>query len=206
LVGVESVFIAAALVGVLHMSAPDHWATLAVLGKSAKWTVSKLISVTLTSALGHVSLSVFLGLTIVALASVFPTFLTGYFTQAICFIMVITGLYVAVNSLRTKNSESKSDRGSSLAKSTGYFAVLGAALSPDLSILPICIVAAPLGLITMVRTMMIFAATPILTDLSLVIAFSILFSRAVEKLPSKYNDALVGFVVAAVGVYVLILG
>jgi len=188
------------------MSAPDHWATLVVLGKSAKWTLRKLTGVTLASALGHVSLSVFLGLTIVALTSAFPTFLTGYFTQAIGFIMVITGLYVAVNSLRTKNSSPESDRGASLTRSTGYFAVLGAALSPDLSILPICLVAAPLGLITMVRTMMIFAITSILADLLLVIAFSILFSRAVEKLPSKYNDALVGLVVAAVGVYVLILG
>ena len=79
-------------------------------------------------------------------------------------------------------------------------------MSPDLSILPICLVAAPLGLITMVRTVMIFAVSSILTDLLLVIVFSILFSRAVEKLPSKYNDALVGLVVAAVGIYVLIFG
>ena len=206
MVRAESLFIAAALVGVLHMSAPDHWATLVVLGKSASWTFRRLTSVTLVSALGHVSLSVLLGLTIVVLTSEFPAFLTGYFTQAIGLIMVITGLYVTVNSLRTKNGQSASREGSSLTRSTGYFAVLGAALSPDLSILPILLVAAPLGFITMVRTMIVFAVSSILIDLLLVIAFSILFSRAVEKLPSKYNDALVGLVVAAVGVYVLILG
>jgi putative Mn2+ efflux pump MntP len=206
LVGTESVFIAAALVGILHMSAPDHWATLVVLGKSAKWTFSRLTSVTLVSALGHVSLSVLIGFAIVALTSEFPKFLTGYFTQAIGIIMIITGLYVAANSLLTRNDQSKSDGKSSLAKPTGYFAVLGAALSPDLSILPILLVAAPLGLITMVRIMIIFAFSSIVTDLLLVIAFSILFRRAVEKLPSKYNDALVGLVVAAVGVYVLIFG
>ena len=185
------------------MSAPDHWATLVVLGKSAKWTFRKLTSVTLVSALGHVSLSVVFALVIVTLSSVLSTFITGYFTEAIGFIMVITGFYVTINSLRTKNSRSNS---TSLVKSTGYFAVLGAALSPDLSILPICLVAAPLGIITMVRTVTIFAVSSILTDLMLVLVFSILFSRAVEKLPSKYNDALVGLVVAAVGIYILILG
>ena len=203
MVGAESVFIAAALVGILHMSAPDHWATLVVLGKSAKWTFRKLTSVTLVSALGHVSLSVVFALVIVTLSSVFSMLITGYFTEAIGFIMVITGLYVTVNSLRTKNSRSS---GTYLVKSTGYFAVLGAALSPDLSILPICLVAAPLGLITMVRTVTIFAVSSILTDLMLVLVFSILFSRAVEKLPSKYNDALVGLVVTAIGIYVIVFG
>ena len=203
MVEIEPILIAAALVGILHMSAPDHWATLVVLGKSAKWTFRKLLNVTFVSALGHVSLSIFLALIIVLLSSVFSTFLTWYFTKAIGLIMVITGAYVAVNSLRVKSNDQAE---SSLAKSTGYFAILGAALSPDLSILPICLVAAPLGILTMVRTVMIFAVSSLLTDLLLVIVFSELFSRAVEKLPSKYNDALVGLVVAAVGVYILVLG
>jgi len=187
------------------MSAPDHWATLVVLGKSARWTLRRLIRVTLVSAFGHVSLSVFLGLVIVELTSVFSKFLPR-FTEAIGLIMVVSGFYVAINSLRAKNSQSGSDGRFGLTRSTGYFAILGAALSPDLSILPICIVAVPLGLVTVVHTIVIFAVSSILTDLLLVITFSVLFSRTVEKLPSKYNDALVGLVVAAVGLYVLILG
>jgi len=202
----ESAFIAAALVGIIHMSAPDHWATLAVLGRSAKWTLRKLISATLVSAFGHVALSIFLGLAIVELANLFSAFASAYFAQAIGIIMIVSGLYVGVSSLRAKNNESKGKGQPRLAKSTGYFAVLGAALSPDLSILPILLIAMPLGIITMVHTLVIFAVSSILTDLLLVVAFSVLFSRAVDKLPSKYNDAFVGFVIAAVGVYVLIFG
>ena len=122
----------------------------------------------------------------------------GDLRVVIGFIMIVTGLYVAVNSLRPRNKRSDSDNESILTKSTDYFAVLGAALSPDLSILPICLVAFPLGLITMMRTLVIFAVSSILTDLLLVTGFSVLFSRAIDKLPSKYNDALVGLVVAAV--------
>ena len=206
MVTVESVFIAAALVGIIHMSAPDHWATLAVLGRSAKWTLRTLISATLVSAFGHVALSILLGLAIVELASLFSFFASGLFTQVIGVIMIVSGLYVGVSSLRAKHSESKDGAESHLVKSTGYFAVLGAALSPDLSILPILLVAVPLGLLTMVHTLVIFAVSSISTDVLLVVAFSVLFSRAVDKLPSKYNDALVGIVIAAVGVYVLIFG
>jgi len=188
------------------MSAPDHWATLAVLGRSGKWTFRRLVSFTLASALGHVALSMLLGLAIVELANLFSFFASAFFTEAIGGVMIVSGLYVGITSLRAKNSQLGNERGSRLARSAGYFVVLGAALSPDLSILPILLVSAPLGPLTMVHTLVVFAVSSILTDLSLVVVFSVLFSRAVDKLPSKYNDALVGFVIAAVGVYVLIFG
>jgi putative Mn2+ efflux pump MntP len=188
------------------MSAPDHWATLVVLGKGAKWTFRRLIRVTLASAIGHVSLSVLLGLVIVELSDLVSQFVSRYLTEAVGVIMVVTGIYIAITSLRSKNSQPESDSESRFTKSMSYFAVLGAALSPDLSILPICLVAFLLGVTTVFHTLMIFAVSSILTDILLVIVFSVLFSRAVEKLPSKYNDALVGLVVAAVGMYVLILG
>ena len=202
----ESALIAAALVGIIHMSAPDHWATLAVLGRSGKWTFRRLVSFTLASALGHVALSMLLGLAIVELANLFSFFASAFFTEVIGGVMIVSGLYVGFSSLRAKNSQLGNERESRLARSTGYFVVLGAALSPDLSILPILLVSAPLGPLTMVHTLVVFAVSSILTDLSLVVVFSVLFSRAVDKLPSKYNDALVGFVIAAVGVYVLIFG
>jgi nickel/cobalt exporter len=208
----ESAFIAAAIVGILHMSAPDHWATLAVLGKGAKWTRRRLIGVSLTTSMGHVSFSVILGLAMVEVTSLFSKFISYHFTTAIGLIMLVSGLYVALRALRAKE-ENHSNRKNlrdgadpNLMKTAGYYAILGAALSPDLSILPVFLVAIPLGLSTMLHTVMIFAVSSILTAVLLVIVFSTAFTKAVEKMPSKYNDALVGLVIAAVGVYVLILG
>jgi putative Mn2+ efflux pump MntP len=205
----ESAFIAAAVVGIIHMSAPDHWATLAVLGRGANWTRRKLIGVSLVSSSGHVSFSVFLGLAMVEVTSFFSKFISHYFTEAIGLIMVITGLYVALRALRGKEENHSNVRegwSRSLTRTAGYYAILGAALSPDLSILPILLVAAPLGLSVMLHTVVIFAISSILTAVLLVIVFSTIITKAVEKIPSKYNDALVGLVIAAVGVYVLILG
>ncbi len=93
-----------------------------------------------------------------------------------------------------------------MTKTAGYFAVLGTALSPDLSILPVFLVAIPLGLTSMLHAVMIFAIGSILTVVLLVIIFSTVFTKAVKNMWTRYNDAFVGFVIAALGVYVLILG
>ena len=58
----------------------------------------------------------------------------------------------------------------------------------------------------MIQTVLIFAISSILTALLFVIMFLTIFTKAVEKLPSKYNDALLGLIIAAVGIYVIILG
>src|SRR5271167_4387506 len=113
------------------MSAPDHWATLAVIARGAKWTRRKLIGVSLVSASGHVSLSVFLGLAMVEVTSFFSKFISHYLTEAIGLIMVVSGLYVALRALRTKEEKhSNVGKGWNLTKTAGYYAILGAALSP----------------------------------------------------------------------------
>jgi len=211
LITLGSAFIAAAAVGIIHMSAPDHWATLVVLGNGAKWTRRRLIGVSLVASIGHVSFSVFLGLAIVEAAIFFSNFVSYYFTKAIGLIMLASGLYAAVRAIRARE-EDRPDRAkpswgdAKLMKSAGYFAILGAALSPDLSILPFFLVAVPLGLSRMLETLLIFAISSILTALLFVTTFSTTITKALDMLPSKYNDALVGLVIAAVGVYVLILG
>ncbi len=128
--------------------------------------------------------------------------------------MDLSGWYRDSTSLRAFRAKegNDSDRAnlrdgfhSNLTKTAGYYAILGAALSPDLSILPVFLVAIPLGLSVTLQTVMIFAISSILTAVLLVIVFSTVFTKAVEKIPSKYNDAFVRLVIAAVGIYVLIL-
>lgn len=44
--------LAAALVGILYMSAPDHWATLIILGRVSRWDRSRLMGVGAMTAVG----------------------------------------------------------------------------------------------------------------------------------------------------------
>ena len=210
---------AAALVGILHMSAPDHWVTLCILGRVAGWRRLKLLAVSTVAGLGHVILSIALGLLVVLVGYIFSSLISFYFTLAVGAIMLVVGLFVGIRALLSKEAaineaelmeedrrklQSSDKKG--MKKGAGYFAVLGAALSPDLSIVPIFLVTARLGFILTLYTALVFAIASIATIVLLVALGSIGLAKAFERIPPKYNDSLVGFVVAAVGVYIIVVG
>jgi nickel/cobalt transporter (NicO) family protein len=210
----EPLLLAAALVGILHMSAPDHWATLIILGRISKWNRSRLIGVGFMTAVGHVALSIFLGFIVVEVGLVFSHQVSVYLTEATGLIMVIGGLvYGGGELLSNKVEDYERETQDELAKGEEaigkrfrYFAVLGAALSPDLSILPIFLLAVPAGLGFAFDTAIVFAAASIAALILFILLGSAGLAKAFEKIPPKYNDALVGFVIAAVGFYVLLAG
>jgi nickel/cobalt transporter (NicO) family protein len=204
--------LAAASVGILHMSAPDHWATLIILGRVSKWSRGRLMGVGIMTAVGHVALSLLLGFVIVEIGITFSQRLSGYITEATGTLMVVGGLVYGVKELMSKETEDyeretldelKKGEGN-LSRRFRYFAVLGAALSPDLSILPIFVLAAPIGLSFAFDTAVVFSIASILALLVFLLLGSAGLAKAFERIPPKYNDALVGFVIAAVGLYILV--
>jgi nickel/cobalt exporter len=218
MIHVGALLLATATVGILHMSAPDHWATLVILGKASRWTRAKLLSVSLIAGLGHVLLSIIIGLAVVGVGFFFSTIISAYITKAIGALMIAAGLFVGVKTLifqhqdptvkppREDESQDKRTTGEGFKRSAGYFAVLGAALSPDLSVLPIFVLAVPVGIFLAIDIALVFALASILTNLLLVFVASLGLAKTVENLPAKYNDAIAGFVIAAVGLYVFIAG
>ena len=71
MVNLFAYIIGAAIVGMLHMSAPDHWLTLCVLARNKKWAPKKLFGISFMTAIGHVGLSVVMGLVVVIIGLVF---------------------------------------------------------------------------------------------------------------------------------------
>lgn len=212
MIGIYPLLAAAAVVGILHMSAPDHWATLAILGRTASWNRSRLLGVSLAAGVGHVLLSVVLGFVVVGLGFIFSRVVSFYFTEAIGAIMVIVGGFSAARAILKRekklreHSHGPEETGKKVERGAGYFAVLGAALSPDLSILPIFLVAVPIGLGVAIDTAVVFALASIATIVLLVFGSSAGLAVALEKIPPEYNDALAGFIIALVGIYILIVG
>jgi nickel/cobalt transporter (NicO) family protein len=204
--------LAAAFVGILHMSAPDHWATLIILGRVSKWNRSRLMGVGAMTAVGHVALSILLGFVVVEVGRIFSQRVSLYITEGTGAAMVVGGLLYGTRELLMNRPEDyESETREEISKGEGtfgrrfrYLAVLGAALSPDISILPIFLLAVPIGLGSAVDTAIVFALASIGALLTFLLIGSAGLAKAFERLPSKYNDALVGFVIAAVGFYVLL--
>ncbi len=87
-----------------------------------------------------------------------------------------------------------------------YFAVLGAALSPDLSITPIFLASITVGLLFAFYLLIIFVVTSILSQLVLVHVGAKGLAKTFEHVPEKYNDYIVGFVIVANGIYIIFAG
>ena len=214
MVSTAPLLLAAASVGILHMSAPDHWATLVILGRVSKWNRARLMGVGIMTGVGHVSLSLLLGFVVLYVGIAFSQQASLYITEATGVIMIVAGLSYGVKMLRSKESEDyEKETREELRKGEGtlgkrfrYFAVLGGALSPDLSILPIFLLAAPIGLSFAFDTAVVFAIASILALLLFLMLGSAGLAKVFERIPPKYNDALVGFVIATVGVYILLAG
>ena len=146
--------IGAAVVGILHMSAPDHWLTLCVLARNKQWAPKKLFGISFVTAIGHVALSVAMGLVVVVVGLVFSHMISYYLDTGIGMVMVGAGLIVGIIPLVRKREHPKHEHHSEpeeekksgkLASKIGYFAILGAALSPDPSIIPIYLSAISAG-------------------------------------------------------------
>jgi nickel/cobalt exporter len=204
----------ALLVGALHMSAPDHWVTLCILSKVAKWSRARLLLTSLVAGLGHVLFSVVLGFAIVGVGVLFTESLSAQIAFGTGVLMFAIGLAYGVRELLSNRPEDyrKEAKGEYLnvsgsgGRTVGYFAVLGAALSPDLSILPIFILAVPVGFGLAIDAAVVFGSSSIFSLLVLVLLGSWGLDKFFEKVPPKYNNALVGFVVASVGAYIVLFG
>ena len=207
--------VGAALVGVLHMSAPDHWVTLCILSRESGWNNKKLFGISLVTASGHAALSAALGFAIAVAGLLFSRLISSYISYAVGLVMLAVGLFIGVRALVSKKKEEvtpgeklleKEKKGGSRLNGIGYFAVLGAALSPDLSITPIFLASITVGLLFAFYLLVIFVVTSILSQLVLVQVGSKGLAKTFEHVPEKYNDSIVGFVIAAIGIYIIIAG
>ena len=84
------------VVAFLHAALPTHWLPFVLVGRAQKWTTARTLSVTLLAGLGHVSLTIVLGMLVVAAGLVAEPRLGGYFHWAVGAVMAGVGLFYLV--------------------------------------------------------------------------------------------------------------
>jgi hypothetical protein len=212
MINLLALLIGAAVVGVLHMSAPDHWVTLCMLGQSSKWTGKKLFTVSFFTATGHALFSAALGFGVLVVGLVFSSLVSMYISLIIGVVMLAAGLFIGIRALVSKKKlevtpeeklSRQKDESGARVRGISYFAVLGAALSPDLSITPVFLAGVPAGLLFGAYLFVVFVVASILCQLVLVQVGIRGLAKTFEHVPEKYNDAIVGFVIAAIGLFIV---
>jgi nickel/cobalt exporter len=181
--------IAAAGVGFGHAVLPDHWAPLAVLGRTRRYPLRTVARLSGVAGVAHVLVSIVLGAVIIVVGLQFRSSVERAQNAIVGSLLIVTGLAFLVLELtghghshphsEPQHSHPHSHRhsdphghgglhedGRGLAGHRSLLAVMvpfGAAASPDLTILPVFLAASAAGAGAAVGALVAFAASTIAT-------------------------------------------
>jgi nickel/cobalt exporter len=189
---------AAAGVGFGHAILPDHWVPLAVLGRTRRYSLSRIARLSSLAGVAHVLVSLVLGALIIAIGLQFRSTIQSAQDTIIGCILIATGLGFAVLEITGRGHSHDHDHDHSHDDGHDYdndhhghdhhghaahnpqrggmhglaavMVPFGAAASPDLTILPVFLAATTAGLATALGSLIIFAAVTIGTIVGLTLA------------------------------------
>jgi hypothetical protein len=183
-----AVIAAAAGVGFGHAILPDHWVPLAVLGRTQRYPLRRVARLSGMAGVAHVLVSLILGGAIIVVGLQFRSAVQDAQDVIVGVVLIGTGLAFALlewagrghGHAHTHDNRTHDDRptriegrlepGARAGRVRSLAAVMvpfGAAASPDLTILPVFLVATTAGVATAVSSLLVFAAVTITTIVGL---------------------------------------
>lgn len=216
---------AAAGVGFGHAVLPDHWVPLALLGRTRRYPLARVARLSGLAGVAHVMVSIVLGGAIIAIGLQFRSVVQSAQDAIVGGLLVATGLGFAALELAGRghghghehghthehghrHTHHDRDRhGPPLTRFHGLAAVMvpfGAAASPDLTILPVFLAAAAVGVGTAVASLVIFAAVTIGTIVVLTVSATRGGYRIRAGWLDRWGNGLTALVLTAIGILVLV--
>jgi cadmium resistance protein CadD (predicted permease) len=210
---------AAAGVGFGHAVLPDHWVPLAVLGRTRRYPLSRVARLSSLAGVAHVLVSIVLGGVIIAVGLQFRSAVQSAEDTIVGAILIATGLGFAVLELTGHGHRHDHDdpdpehahthgpgdlRGSGLRGLAAVMVPFGATASPDLTILPVFLAAAAVGVATAIGTLVIFAGVTIGTIVGLTLAAARGGYEIRARWLERWGNALTALVLIVIGLLVLL--
>lgn len=216
--------LAAVSVSSMHALAPDHWVPFAALGRAKRWSNSRTALVTALCGLGHVTVSVALGLASVAAGlELLEAF--GRRLESVAGVMLIGfgvayGLWGIHRSVRSRwhdhgdghphwhghhaHGHVHADEREGRLSAWTLFLVFAA--DPCVAVIPLIFAAAPLGWANTLAVVVAYEVATIGTMIGLVLPARAAASAVRSRWADRYGDALAGGAITAVGLVVMSLG
>ena len=188
-------------VAFLHAALPTHWLPFVLVGRAQKWTTGRTLGVTLLAGLGHVGLTILLGLAVVAAGLAAQPHLGGYFHWIVGGLMAAIGVFYIVRG-RHRHATMDGARTFVSDKAAITALVVLLTLSPCEAFLPYYLAGMEHGVVGFVTlSAVLLAATSagmlIFTSLSLA-GFKRLGLQWVER----YEETILGAALVVVGLAV----
>lgn len=219
---------AAAGVGLGHAILPDHWVPLAVLGRTRNYPMRRIARLSMLAGIAHVLVSVILGAIIVAVGLQFRSTVEHAQSTIIGCLLIATGVGFTLLELTGHGhhhahdhdhghdhhdpepdhahalSEAPHDGGGRLGGLAAVMVPFGAAASPDLTILPVFLAAAAVGVGAAVGSVLIFAAVTIGTIVGLTLAAAQGGYQIQGEWLERWGNVFTAAVLVAIGLLVLL--
>ena len=194
-------------VAFMHAALPTHWLPFVLVGRDRQWTASKTLGVTLVAGIGHVLVTVALGILVLAGGLVIQPHIAAIFPYIAGGLPIALGLYYLLrHSSRAKTVAGEKRPAlyaTDAAAVTGLVALL--AVSPCEAFLPVYLAGAPHGwmgflILSLVLTLATGLGMTLFTSLSLAGA-----DRLKLVALQGYEQAILGAALVILGVVVLLL-
>ena len=214
--------VAAASLGSVHTLAPDHWMPFAALARAEGWTARRTAAITALCGLGHVTVSVLLGLVSVFLGlELLQTF--GHRLESVAGVLLIAfgvvyglwGLHRAVQSrwhdhghghTHWHGGHQHAHAHADGPRLTPWMLFLVFCADPCVAVIPLMFAAAPLGWGSTLAVVAAYELATIGTMVVLVLPARAVATAVRSTWADRYGDALAGGVIAGVGLAVVSLG
>jgi hypothetical protein len=215
---------AAAGVGFGHAVLPDHWVPLAVLGRTRRYSLSRVARLSGLAGVAHVLVSILLGAVIIIVGLQFRSAIESAQDTIVGCVLIATGVGFVIVELTGHGhhhdhehdhnhalrgpGEQMAHAGPGRAQGIrGLAAVMvpfGAAASPDLTILPVFLAAATVGAATAIGALAIFAAVTIGTIVGLTLAAARGSYEIHAEWLERWGNLFTAAVLVVIGVLVLL--
>lgn len=186
------------ILGSLHMMAPDHWVPLMIVSRKLSYSSRKTyVSAAALGGLHALTSEAVAGIALVVGIYMVKSFL-HYLELASIILLVIVGIYFIVNGYMEENPDVS-------YSSSSIRTIISISAFPDFALIPIMLAGS---------TLSTFSISEVLVTFVLISAFSLVvmvygavkgFSKALEKLPPRYVDYIMGtvlFITAAILAFV----
>jgi nickel/cobalt transporter (NicO) family protein len=218
---------AAAGVGFGHAILPDHWVPMAVLGRTRRYSMSRIARLSGLAGVAHVLVSIVLGAVIIAVGLQFRSAIHSAEDAIVGTLLIVTGAAFAVMELTGRGHhhgpgghthdhagdhhehehEHDHEHDDHKPHGGGLLAVMipfGAAASPDLTILPVFLAATAAGVGTAIGSVAVFAAVTIGTIVGLTLAAARGGYQVKGAWLERWGNAFTAGVLIVIGVLVLL--
>ncbi|MBL8621522.1 MAG: hypothetical protein JNK64_09470 [Myxococcales bacterium] len=203
---------AAASVGALHALAPDHWLPIAAVGRAQGWSTGRTARVALGCGLGHVTVSVLLGLIGLVTGRQAVTTLGGHTAAVSGVLLVGFGVAYALWGLRHARAHLHGHRhdhydhvhAPARVGARALFAIYAA--DPCVAVIPILFAAAALSVPATVAIVATYELATIGTMVTLVAVARAGTARVQGPWVERWAASAAGVSIAVTGVAVAVLG